>query len=228
MKCRLFERKEKRIIKHLVVDEMQDYTFLQYTILEKLFDCPMTILGDQAQTMEEKLSDVTEFLPRIFGKHIRKIIMNKSYRNTLEIAAYAAELGSAQEIEFLERHGKAVTEQDVSNMEEAAEKIKENLHLGEREYETAAVLTMTEGEARKIWEVLKDRNVPVSYIDRDSKVFRKGLTVTPFYLAKGLEFDQVFIIGGQKEHPMFAQYRYISATRALHELYVYDLKTFAI
>ena len=228
LKCRLFERKEKRIIKHLVVDEMQDYTFLQYTILEKLFDCPMTILGDQAQTMEEKLSDVTEFLPRIFGKHIRKIIMNKSYRNTLEIAAYAAELGSAQEIEFLERHGKAVTEQDVSNMEEAAEKIKENLHLGEREYETAAVLTMTEGEARKIWEVLKDRNVPVSYIDRDSKVFRKGLTVTPFYLAKGLEFDQVFIIGGQKEHPMFAQYRYISATRALHELYVYDLKTFAI
>lgn len=31
-------------IKHLVIDEMQDYTYLQYTILESLFHCRMTIL----------------------------------------------------------------------------------------------------------------------------------------------------------------------------------------
>ena len=37
LKCRLFERKEKRIIKHLVVDEMQDYTFLQYTLLHNFY-----------------------------------------------------------------------------------------------------------------------------------------------------------------------------------------------
>ncbi|MCI9330275.1 MAG: hypothetical protein HFH22_10900, partial [Ruminococcus sp.] len=43
-----------------------------------------------------------------------------------------------------------------------------------------------------------------------------------FYLAKGLEFDQVFVLGGEKESPLFQQFRYICATRALHELYVYD------
>mgnify|MGYP000841892678 FL=1 len=39
-------------IKHLVIDEMQDYTYLQYTILESLFHCRMTILGDRAQTLD--------------------------------------------------------------------------------------------------------------------------------------------------------------------------------
>ena len=33
----------------------------------------------------------------------------------------------------------------------------------------------------------------MSYIDRDSSSFKPGLTVTTFYLAKGLEFDDVFI-----------------------------------
>ena len=63
----------------------------------------------------------------------------------------------------------------------------------------------------------------VSYIDRDSTSFHKGLSVTTFYQAKGLEFDQVFILGGDPENPFFGQFRYISATRALHELYVYEI-----
>lgn len=36
------------------------------------------------------MQDVLTFLPKIFGRTIRKIIMNKSYRNTIEIAEYAA------------------------------------------------------------------------------------------------------------------------------------------
>ena len=61
------------------------------------------------------------------------------------------------------------------------------------------------------------------YIDRDSSEFCKGITVTTYYLAKGLEFDQVFVLGGDKQNPFYSQFKYISATRALHELYVYDL-----
>ena len=35
-------------------------------------------------------------------------------------------------------------------------------------------------------------------------------------------FDQVFVAGGQEKNPFFKQFRYICATRALHELYVYE------
>ena len=37
----------------------------------------MTILGDKAQTMDEKMQDVTRFLPKVLGKDIRIIQMNK-------------------------------------------------------------------------------------------------------------------------------------------------------
>ena len=48
-------------IKHLVIDEMQDYSYLQYTILANLFSCKMTILGDRAQTIADQQQDVLQF-----------------------------------------------------------------------------------------------------------------------------------------------------------------------
>ncbi len=60
-------------IKHLVIDEMQDYSYLQYTILESLFHCRMTILGDRAQTLDTKQQDVLRFLPKLLGREIRTI-----------------------------------------------------------------------------------------------------------------------------------------------------------
>ncbi|MFR1872607.1 MAG: ATP-binding domain-containing protein, partial [Coprococcus sp.] len=60
-------------------------------------------------------------------------------------------------------------------------------------------------------------------IDRDSSAFRKGLTVTTFYLAKGLEFDQVFAVCPDRGDALAKQARYICATRALHELYMYEI-----
>jgi DNA helicase-2/ATP-dependent DNA helicase PcrA len=38
-------------IKHLVIDEMQDYMPIQYALIKKLFHCPMTILGDFAKNI---------------------------------------------------------------------------------------------------------------------------------------------------------------------------------
>lgn len=68
---------------------MQDYSWIQYLLIRKMFPCRMTILGDKAQTMEDETQDVLKFLPKIFGKDIRKIVMNRSYRNTMEVAQYA-------------------------------------------------------------------------------------------------------------------------------------------
>ena len=218
-------------IRHLVIDEMQDYSYLQYVILERMFACNMTILGDRAQTIGEKMQDVLRFLPKIFGKNICKIEMNKSYRNTIEIARYAESMNGVSGIEYIKRHGKEVEEMQLSTWEDAVEAVLKRVNvstgvIGRSEvepYETAAVLTMTEEEARKIYEYLKKKREDVFYIDRDSSNFRKGITVTTFYMAKGLEFDQVFVAGGTQDHPFFRQFRYICATRALHELYIMDI-----
>lgn len=226
MKYKLYQPENRRNIKHLVIDEMQDYSRMQYLILSKLFPCKMTILGDKAQTMDEKMQDVTRFLPKILGKNIRVIEMNKSYRNTVEIAEYAGKLAGMTDMEIFERHGKPVEEKRLTQKSQVLDEMEKNLRLGEEEYETAALLTMTEEDAKSIYRMLKEEwgdKIPLSYVDRDSSNFQKGLTVTTFYLAKGLEFDQVFTVYPSGERGMLTQAKYICATRALHELYMYEM-----
>ena len=223
LKYRLCKGESRRTIRHLVIDEMQDYSYLQYVILEKLFDCRMTILGDKAQTVDTRQQDVLKFLPKIFGRDVRKIEMNKSYRNTIEIAEYARNVSDVKGIEYMQRHGKPVEEMTCSTPAAALDDILGKVRIGGDRYETAAVLTLTEHEAKEAFSYLKNKREDVSYIDRDSSVFRKGITVTTYYMAKGLEFDQVFVAGAQEKNPFFKQFRYICATRALHELYVYEL-----
>ena len=222
LKYRLQGHGAQKNIKHLVIDEMQDYSFLQYVLLKQIFQCRMTILGDYAQTLDTKQHDVLKFLPKIFGKEIRQVILRKSYRNTYEIARYAGEISGIRDLELLERHGKEVEERRFSSEDEMLEAVRENLRLGSEGYETAAVITMTEEEAYDIYRLLTNRGIDAAYVDRDSSAFKRGLTVTTFYLAKGLEFDQVFTIKGTEGNPLEKQAQYISATRALQELYVYQ------
>lgn len=222
LKYRLCSQRKNKDIRHLVIDEMQDYSYLQYVILQNLFSCSMTILGDRAQTVDDVPQDVLTFLPKIFGKQVRKIEMNKSYRNTLEIAEYASAITDVRGIKYLERHGKPVEENKILSMQEGLEKVLDMVNLGVDGYETAAVLTMTEEEAIAAYAYLKGKRGEISYIDRDSCAFQKGITVTTYYLAKGLEFDQVFLLGRDLENPFYKQFKYIAATRALHELYVYE------
>ena len=222
LKYRLLGHGAQKNIKHLVIDEMQDYSFLQYVLLKQIFQCRMTILGDYAQTLDTKQHDVLKFLPKIFGKEIRQVILRKSYRNTYEIARYAGEISGIRDLELLERHGKEVEERRFSSEDEMLEAVRENLRLGSEGYETAAVITMTEEEAYDIYRLLTNRGIDAAYVDRDSSAFKRGLTVTTFYLAKGLEFDQVFTIKGTEGNPLEKQAQYISATRALQELYVYQ------
>lgn len=222
LKYRLFSSTQQKTVKHLVIDEMQDYSYVQYIILKELFHCPMTILGDKAQTMEAEVQDVLEFLPEIYGKQIRVIYMNKSYRNTVEIASYANKITNVQGVELFERHGRPVEEKTFSALTEMLDEVLKNLKLQENEYETAAVITTTEEAAVFAYQYLKEKFPQTFYIDKDSSTFQKGLTITTFYLAKGLEFDQVFGISGKRNTPLLKQAGYICATRALHELYMYQ------
>ena len=258
LKYRLETQQEDSGVRHLIVDEMQDYSMIQYLIIQRLFKCKMTILGDREQTMDGDQQDVLTFLPKIFGKDIRRIVLNKSYRNTIEIASYANKLAGITEVELFERHGKPVEEKEFTGLTEALERVVKELRLEkqtveeadedmpenaasetdgtengeELSYETAAVITRTADEAREAYYILQkkleaegfDTKERLSLLHRDSTNFKKGLTVTTFYMAKGLEFDQVFsVFPGTDRSPIVQRARYIAATRALHELYMYEI-----
>lgn len=232
LKYRLSRQAERSNIKHLVIDEMQDYSLLQYLIIRRMFSCKMTILGDRAQTMADQQQDVLQFLPGIFGKDLRRIEMRKSYRNTVEIASYAANLIGVTDPELFERHGMPVLKRDVTDLEAALREAVDTLFPDEKTYETAAVIVPDEKTAERAYLILReilaekdfDCEKRLSWLNRDSSSFKKGLTVTTFYLAKGLEFDQVFSIFPKDEkREIMMQAQYIAATRALHELRVYHI-----
>ena len=226
LKYRLYSGQVRKNIRHLVIDEMQDYSYLQYVILQNMFSCNMTILGDRAQTVDHDLQDVQTFLPKIFGKKLRCLAMNKSYLNTIEIAKYAAEITGVCDVKFLERHGKPVEEKWYHSKEAALQDVLTQVEFGVTGYETAAVLVMTEAQAKEAYEYLNEQRKDVYYIDRDSSAFQRGITVTTYYLAKGLEFDSVHVAYTPVEEKLTEYQRqilYIGATRALHELYVYSI-----
>ena len=230
LKYTLYQCRNHHGIKHVVVDEMQDYSWIQYLLIHKMFPCRMTILGDKAQTMEDETQDVLKFLPKIFGKDIRKIVMNRSYRNTMEVAQYANHLTGIEDMELFERHGEPVDERTFSSTEEALETVLEKWLNRREEFETEALIFLTEREAehaflyieKRLKEIAPEAENQLCYMNRDSQSFKKGLTVTTFYLAKGLEFDQVFgIFEEDRESGLQCQAEYITATRALHELHMY-------
>ena len=230
LKYTLYQCRNHHGIKHVVVDEMQDYSWIQYLLIHKMFPCRMTILGDKAQTMEDETQDVLKFLPKIFGKDIRKIVMNRSYRNTMEVAQYANHLTGIEDMELFERHGEPVDERTFLSTEEALETVLEKWLNRREEFETEALIFLTEREAehaflyieKRLKEIAPEAENQLCYMNRDSQSFKKGLTVTTFYLAKGLEFDQVFgIFEENRESGLQCQAKYITATRALHELHMY-------
>ena len=127
LKYRLETQQEDSGVRHLIVDEMQDYSMIQYLIIQRLFKCKMTILGDREQTMDGDQQDVLTFLPKIFGKDIRRIVMNKSYRNTIEIASYANKLAGITEVELLTPE--TVEREELSGLTEALERVVKELRL---------------------------------------------------------------------------------------------------
>lgn len=66
----------------------------------------------------------------------------------------------------------------------------------------------------------------VTLITNQSVVYAGGVVVLPKFLAKGMEFDAVYVMtDGTYDGSMVTRHaHYIACTRALHELYVLDVE----
>ncbi len=227
LKYLLFGTRAHRPIKHLIIDEMQDYTYIQYAIIEKVFKCPMTILGDRNQTIGDGQTDAVSFIREIFGNGITTVEMKKSYRQTVEIGQFAADIINERDIEFFERHGEAPGLIEADSEAGMFDNISANIkrQLKEQEYETVAVLCYSQEEAMHVYDILKNSSIPdCIYMDKETEKFAKGVTVTTFYMAKGLEFDCVHIPFYDERYSgsgFGLQALYVSATRAMHSLNMY-------
>ncbi len=88
LKYRLKGSRKHKNIKHLVIDEMQDYSYLQYSILVHAISLSNDHSRGPRTDDGQRMPGRDKVPPEDFGRKNKKIVMNKSYRNTLEIADY--------------------------------------------------------------------------------------------------------------------------------------------
>ncbi|MBQ8945746.1 MAG: AAA family ATPase [Lachnospiraceae bacterium] len=224
LKYSLFDEEYGRPVKHLIIDEMQDYSYLQYRLIDKVFKCAMTILGDKDQTLDSKSRDVLEFLPSVFGRDMYSVELDKSYRSTIEITEYAAGIIGLDRVSSIDRHGEPVKETLSDSEEHRMRSLIEDIDAVKDSCETMAVLCKNSTRAKEVFDHLNKLNPDseLSLLTVDSTSFKKGISVAPFYLSKGLEFDAVFVVDDRFEpEELYRQALYVEATRALHRLFVY-------
>lgn len=212
---------ESRLIKHLVIDEMQDYSPIQYAVLNRLFQCPKTILGDFIQSINPNCPYSLEELHQFYeGSTLMRL--EKSYRSTWEIIHFAKQIVKQADFQAVERHGPAPELLEFSTEEEELVEIcrqVEAFHQGK--YNAMGIVTRTNSAAKELYEKLKARGAGVELITPESSAFHNGATVLSIQMSKGLEFDQVLLpqVDGETYHTDFDRnLLYVACTRAMHRL----------
>ena len=212
---------ESRLIKHLVVDEMQDYSPIQYAVINRLFKCPKTILGDFGQSINPNCQYTLEELHQLYeGSEL--VRLEKSYRSTYEIIHFAKSIVEMQDFEAVERHGDAPELLAAETAEEEIGLLADRISAFHRGgYNALGIITRTNTEAKELFDRLKERQAEVNLITPESKSFQNGATVLSIQMSKGLEFDEV-ILPFADDRTYRTEFDrnllYVACTRAMHRL----------
>ena len=218
---------------HIVIDEAQDFGMMVYAVLKYCVkDCTYTIMGDVSQNihMGYGLNDWEEAKAQMLsGERDAFCILKKSYRNTVEISDFAADIlahGSfpGYSAEPVLRHGDPVLVEKAADDVELIARAEAVCRDWQRNgFDTIAVICRDEKEAERTAKEL-GKKLPVAESNLEKAVFDKGIMVLPVEYTKGLEFDAVLLLDpGREQYPTddgHAKLLYVAATRALHRLCV--------
>lgn len=206
-------------IKQVVVDEAQDYNYLQYQMMKKIFKkASFTILGDINQNMNPYINYKSlEELKDIFDSSIYLELL-KTYRSSKEIIEYTNKiLGLSHVCAIRKDNSIPVTKHQKDDLLDLITKLRSK-------YKSLAIITKDRLMAENLYKKLESI-YDLSLLTIGSKNFRKDFVIAPSYLAKGLEFDSVIVYNNLdnpfKEVDKYLYY--IACTRCQHELHLYYL-----
>ncbi|NPC94154.1 AAA family ATPase [Bacillus sp. WMMC1349] len=229
LKNQLKDGKKNTMIRHLFIDEAQDYSPFQFAFLKSLFpSSKMTILGDVNQAiLAHTLRKKTLHSKDINEVEKTKIVqLRRSYRSTKEIVEFTKRLiMGGDEIEPFNRSGTKPTLTISNHVSVHRNKIVSRItNLQKNGQKTIAIICKTVQECHEAANQLK-KDVTFKLIDKETRIFQSGVLVIPVYLAKGIEFDAVIIYDGSKKqygHETERNLFYTACTRAMHELHLFS------
>lgn len=236
---KIFGIKEKCKIKHVVVDEAQDYGEFQFDILKQILNSnSMTILGDIAQGVHyyRGIENWKKFIDVEF-KNVKTVYttLNKTYRTTKEIMEIANNVINKLP-EFEKKYivlGEPVIDRKNSvnikknkNIDELISSINNRINeYLQNDYKSIAIIGKDMNECEEIEKKLRKTRKDIKLIKGKDSEYNSGISVVPSYLAKGLEFDCVIISNANEEKYTYSsldiKLLYVTITRAMSKLDIF-------
>ncbi|MCM3761521.1 UvrD-helicase domain-containing protein [Alkalihalobacillus oceani] len=217
-------------IKHLVVDEAQDYSPFQFEFLRRLFPAAkMTVLGDFNQAIFAHASEMVDFstLTSLYGPDQTEVInLSRSYRSTKPIIEFTRHLVPAGErIIPFERDGEQPGLQQVTSQDELHRCIAAKIaDLQNEGFTSIAVICKSAEESGRAYDALSADIATIKLLKSSSVEYEEGVVVVPSYLSKGIEFEAVIIYDASNQvygEESLRRVFYTACTRAMHRLQLY-------
>ena len=230
--------KTKFELKHIVIDEAQDFSEFQFYIFKKIVKSnSLTILGDLAQGIYfyRGTNNWQKTMSIVFGDGIDPtyLTLKKTYRTTEEIMNVANKVIShimdklnCPPGEPVMKNGAPVIVKHFESEEKMVEQIKERLkEYKEKGFSNVALICKTVEDCIKLKEQLQDEEIHI--ISSKDSEYAGGINIVPSYLSKGLEFDAVIItnadVHNYTDSEVDTKLLYVCITRAMNTLEIYHI-----
>jgi DNA helicase II / ATP-dependent DNA helicase PcrA len=216
-------------IRHVFIDEAQDYSPFQFSYIQQLFPySKVTLLGDINQAIYSGVTNSQTVLMEAKSNNdeTETIILTKTYRSTKPIVEFTKGfIENGEKIEAFNRPGPKPTLSIRKDFWEVEKELILKVNtLKENGYKTIAVICKTAKESKLVYDSLKNE-MTVRLIEKGTLAYEEGILIIPAYLAKGIEFDAVLIFdtsqySRDEEKKLF----YTACTRAMHELHLFSVE----
>ena len=236
LKFRIYGMDEKIPVKHVVIDEAQDFSAFQIYVLKQIIkDSSFTILGDLNQGIHSYrgIRDWNEITEHVFSDRKNEFLtLEQSYRTTVEImdaANIVLDKVKGREVNKgrpVIRHGEEVKITAMAGIHDILQEIVKNIaDFRSLSYKSVAIICKTLKECKDVHATLSKQVEDISLLSGKEEVYKSGVVVLPSCLAKGLEFDAVLIFNadssGYTGDELDIKLLYVAMTRPLHKLYIY-------
>ncbi|WP_339175014.1 DNA helicase [Solibacillus sp. FSL R5-0691] len=205
-------------IKHIVIDEIQDYSYLQLLVIKAMHPkAHYTLLGDKNQVVHPQMKDS---LAGPLSKHFKAVELNKSYRSTNEITDFMSAILNNTTTESL---GVSGDKPQIIETNAVRETIIQLVNTHYKEEESFVILCKNKLASEQLYKELKPLLPQLQHVTEEQKVYMKGLLIMPGYMAKGFEFTTVLVADANANvyrEEMDAYLLYTIASRATRQLFL--------
>ncbi len=214
-------------VRHIFLDEAQDYSLIQLELLWILFpNSRFTLLGDMNQAIFAHSTQDSPFQSFSLksGQSKEIVTLTKSYRSTRPIVEFTRALvvNGDQIVPFNRKGNRPIITKASDEVCLNQNVLAQIQSLNKSGILNIALICKSSAESLQVYHELK-KHIPIRLIKKETTLFEPGLVIIPSYLAKGIEFDAVIIYnasnevyGRESERKLF----YTACTRAMHELYL--------